>query len=83
MSFIPPFSSKKLLINPFLNSRISTEHDKVEGHLANGEIIIKGIETLLWNLSCFDLVKYSLAEIWMSFRNMLIMVIENRYFKQN
>ena len=42
----------------------SANYDKVEGHLANGEIIIKGIDTLLWNLLCLDLVKYSLAEIW-------------------
>ena len=61
----------------------SANYDKVEGHLANGEIIIKGIETLLWNLLCLDLVKYSLAEIWMNLRNMLIMLIENRYFKLN
>ena len=61
----------------------SANYDKVEGHLAIGEIIINGIETLLWNIFCFDLVKYSLAEIWMNLRNMLIMLIENRYFKQN
>ena len=30
------------MINPLLNSRISTNHDKVEGHSANGEILIKG-----------------------------------------
>ena len=62
---------------------ISANHDKLEGHLANGEIIINGIETLLWNLYLFDLVKYSLAKIWMNLRNMLIMLKENRHFKQN
>ena len=30
------------IIHPFLNSRISANHDKVEGLLANGEILIKG-----------------------------------------
>ena len=34
-------------ISPILNSRISGNHDKVERHSANGEILIKEIVTLL------------------------------------
>ena len=34
------------MIGHFLNSRISANHDKVEGHWANYEILIKRIETL-------------------------------------
>ena len=29
------------MIDHFLNSRISANHDEVEGHSANGEILIK------------------------------------------
>ena len=29
---------------PFLNSRISANNDKVEGHLANDEILIRGLK---------------------------------------
>ena len=46
MSFIP-LSTATPIINPFLNLRISANHDKVEGQLANGEVLIKAIETLL------------------------------------
>ena len=35
------------MINPFLNSGISADQDKLEGHSANGKILIKGIENLL------------------------------------
>ena len=42
----PPFYATEIL-NPLLNSKLSANHDKVEGYLANGEILIKGIETLL------------------------------------
>ena len=37
---------------PFLNSMISTNHDIVKGHSANGEIIIKGIETIVKTPLC-------------------------------
>ena len=40
------------IINPFINSRISANYDNVEGLLANGEIIIKGIVSLFYNLFC-------------------------------
>ena len=48
MSFIPllPFYATKI-DDPFLNSRISANHDKVEGLLANYKILIKGIVCLL------------------------------------
>ena len=47
MSFIPPFPAYQI-INSFLNSRILSNHDKVEGLSANnGEILIKGIVSLL------------------------------------
>ena len=35
------------IINPFLNSRITANNDKVERHLATGKILIKG-----WKLYC-------------------------------
>ena len=43
MFFVLLFISATQMINPFLNSRISANHDKVEGLLANfnGEILIK------------------------------------------
>ena len=41
-----PFYATQI-INPFLNSRISANHDKVEGHSAKGEILIKEIDTIL------------------------------------
>ena len=41
-----PFYATKI-INPFLNSRIAINYDKMLEHSANVEILIKGIETLL------------------------------------
>ena len=41
-----PFYSTKM-INPFLKLRISDNHDKVDELLANCEIFIKGIVSLL------------------------------------
>ena len=38
------------IINPFLNPRISANHDKVEGHSVNNEILLTGIETLFYNI---------------------------------
>jgi len=35
------------IINSFLNSRISANHDKVDGLSANGEILIKEFVSLL------------------------------------
>ena len=35
------------LLPSFFNSMISVNHDKVEGHSVNGEILIKGFKTLL------------------------------------
>ena len=46
MSFMPPFYATQI-INPFLTSRISANHDKVDGLLANGAILIEGIVSLL------------------------------------
>ena len=47
MSFTPlPFYASKI-INPFLNSRILANHDKVDGLSTNGEILIKGSVYLL------------------------------------
>ena len=40
------------IIDPFINSRISANHDNVEGLLANGEIITKWIVSLFYNLFC-------------------------------
>ena len=37
-------------MHSFLNSLISVNHDKVEGHSANGKILIQGIDNLIWNL---------------------------------
>ena len=34
------------MINPSLNSMISAHLDKVKGHSANGEILIKRVENL-------------------------------------
>ena len=34
------------IINPFLNSRISANHKKVQGLSANGKILIKGVVSL-------------------------------------
>ena len=36
------------IINPFLNSWISANHEKVERLSANSEIIVKGIVSLLY-----------------------------------
>ena len=38
------------IINPFLNSRITANHDKVDRLLANGDLLIKGIDYLLCDL---------------------------------
>ena len=42
-----PFYAMIYTFDPFLNLRKSANHDKVEGHLAINEILIKGVETLL------------------------------------
>ena len=42
-----PFLLATQIINPFLNLRLSANLGKAEGHSANGENLIKGIETLL------------------------------------
>ena len=52
---LPFFATK--IINPFLNSRITANHDKVGGLSANGEILIKGIVFLLYNLFCKAWIK--------------------------
>jgi hypothetical protein len=44
----PLYAAK--IIFPFLNSRISAKHDKVDELSANGEILLKGIISLLYNL---------------------------------
>ena len=47
MSFTPPFPFYATqIINPFHNSRILANHDKVDGLSANGEILIKEIVSL-------------------------------------
>ena len=38
------------VINPFLNSGISANHDEIEGNSVNREIFIKGYWTLLYNI---------------------------------
>ena len=48
------------IIRPFLNSRISARHDKVDGHPANGEILIKGL---------FLYCRISFVKIFFLFRN--------------
>ena len=47
MKFGKCLSFPSQIINPFLNS---ANHNKVEQLLANGEILIKGIVSLLYNL---------------------------------
>ena len=48
MSFIPPFPFYPTkIINSFLNSSISANHDKVDRLLNNGQIHIKRIVSLL------------------------------------
>ena len=55
MSFKSPlFFLATEIINPFLDSMISANHDKVEAHSANGKILIKRIVALLCNLFCCD-----------------------------
>ena len=45
MSFI-----QGVIINPFVNTMNSANHDIVNGLPANGEILLKGIVSLLLNL---------------------------------
>ena len=47
-----PFYNATQIINPFLNSRISANHDKVQGYSAIGEILIKGVVFPLYNFFC-------------------------------
>ena len=44
-----PFYAAQIIFT-FLNSKILADYDKVEGHSANGEILIKEIEILLYNI---------------------------------
>jgi hypothetical protein len=61
MSFIPlPFYEVQM-ITPFLYSSTLANHDKVEGLLANGEILIKGIISIFQNL--FSSLNLSLIKI--------------------
>ena len=55
MSFKSPllFLATKI-INPFINSMILANHDKVEGYSAICEILIKGIVSLLYNIFSCD-----------------------------
>ena len=46
MSFITPIHATQI-IKPFLNLKISANQDKVDGLSAKGEILIKGIVSLL------------------------------------
>ena len=46
MFFIPPFYATQM-INPFLDSRISDNHDKVDKLSANDEILVKDFVFLL------------------------------------
>ena len=48
MSFFPFYATQ--INNPLLNSRISANHDKVDGLSVNGETLIKGFVSLLYNL---------------------------------
>ena len=50
LSYLPFHLSQ--IIYPFLNSSISSNHNRVERLSANGEIFIKGIASLLYNLFC-------------------------------
>ena len=43
-----------LIITPFLNSKTSTNHDKVRTLLADAEILLKEIVSLLENIFCGD-----------------------------
>ena len=45
-----PNSCPSMQLNPFLKSRISDNHDKVDGLSANFEILIKVIVSLLLHL---------------------------------
>ena len=46
MSKNTPFYATQI-INPFINSKISTNHDKIDGLSANCEILIREIVSLL------------------------------------
>ena len=46
LSLLPHFYATQI-INPFFNSIISANDDKVEGHSANGNSYVKGFETVL------------------------------------
>ena len=62
LSYFPSLLATQI-INPFLNSRTSANLGKAEGHSANGEHLIKGIETLLENLFYYLLKPIMILQI--------------------
>ena len=72
LSYPLPFCATQIN-NPFLNSWISANHDKVEILFSNDEILIKGIVSLLYNLFCFTNKKnIKLETLFYNYMNKII-----------